>query len=843
MKDKILTTALKYIKIGLSVVVTDNSKRALFPWKKYQEKVITEAEFREQLSHEKAAGVAIICGAVSGGLEVVDIDLKYDLSGKLFTELKKELFEQGLWEKLLAIKTRSGGYHLYYRCEVIEGNQKLALRSASEEELKDNPQLKQICLIETRGEAGYVIAPPTEGYTKSSGSGITVLSIDERDSLLSVCRSFNQVFETPVVDIKSRPDAKEYGLSPFEDYNKRGDVVSLLRDHGWKVVKQIDGKTVFKRPGTSESRSSGDYNHNLGWFSVFTTNSCFEPNKAYLPYAVFTILECGGDFKEAARKLLDLGYGERRQSYGSKIEREVFKRKQDGMDKDGLITYVVQHEKKTVEEAREIIDTLEKQWGEKLCTFWDIDKHGKININRTRMERFLTDTGGFHLYFYDPHSNIYRLVRVRDGFVEDVSTEQIKKFIKDYINRLPETFDGGVTPQDLLEVVYKGADSYFSKGFLEFLDNVQLDFLRDTPDEAFFPFKKGVVVVGRTGARFKSYGDIGKVIWKSEVIDFDITLDPDFDSALCEYYRFIEKICDEDDDRIFYCLSLIGYLLHKYKDPAKPYAVILAEETENESVGGGTGKGIFVKAISYLMNTERVDGKNFKLDKNFAFQRVGLDTKLVAIEDVRKNVDFEGFYSIITEGITVEKKNKDELFIPYKDSPKIIFTTNYTIPSVGNHAKRRQRVFEFANFFSSKYTPMDHFKHKLFDDWDSDEWNRFYNLLFFCLQMYLKEGVKDPGNSQKLKRKHVRLAFGEEFMDYWDQMIGNGRANWHMFSQEYTAFLKQNDMDKKDYSQKRFKKALGDTAEMTGYLYENRRNWQAAGQMEFRLTHVPHDAT
>ena len=59
---------------------------------------------------------------------------------------------------------------------------------------------------------------------------------------------------------------------------------------------------------------------------------------------------------------------------------------------------------------------------------------------------------------------------------------------------------------------------------------------------------------------------------------------------------------------------------------------------------------------------------------------VGLDTKVVAIEDVRKNVDFEGFYSIITEGITVEKKNKDELFIPYKDSPKILFTTNYTIP-------------------------------------------------------------------------------------------------------------------------------------------------------------------
>ena len=111
-----------------------------------------------------------------------------------------------------------------------------------------------------------------------------------------------------------------------------------------------------------------------------------------------------------------------------------------------------------------------------------------------------------------------------------------------------------------------------------------------------------------------------------------------------------------------------------------------------------------------------VDGKNFKVDKNFAFQRVDLDTRILAIEDTRKNVDFEGFYAIITEGITVEKKNKDELFIPYKDSPKVMFTTNYTLPSSGNHAKRRQKVLEFAPYFGLDKTPEDEFGHKLFDD-------------------------------------------------------------------------------------------------------------------------------
>ncbi len=133
-------------------------------------------------------------------------------------------------------------------------------------------------------------------------------------------------------------------------------------------------------------------------------------------------------------------------------------------------------------------------------------------------------------------------------------------------------------------------------------------------------------------------------------MDHKIYIEDDFKIENCEYFKFLDKISGGDNAKLVYCLSLIGYLLHKYKDPARPFAVILAEETENEAKGGGTGKGIFVKALGYINNLVVVDGKNFKIDKNFAFQRVDLDTRLIAIEDTRKNVDFEGFYSIITEG-------------------------------------------------------------------------------------------------------------------------------------------------------------------------------------------------
>jgi hypothetical protein len=467
-------------------------------------------------------------------------------------------------------------------------------------------------------------------------------------------------------------------------------------------------------------------------------------------------------------------------------------------------------------------------------TFWDIDKKGQVSINRYKLQVFLTEVGGFRLYFYDQASTIYRLVRVKDGFVEEASTEQIKRFIKDYIDRLPDSFDGGITPQDLLEHIYKGASILFSDAFFEFFDRANLDFLTDTKDLAYFPFINGVVEVTKDSIRLRTYGEIGKVIWKTQVIDHYIVIDQESDLNMIEYFRFISLICNNEVERYVYALSIIGYMLHKYKDPSRPFSIILAEETENESTGGGTGKGIFVKALGYLVNIVRVDGKNFKVDKNFAFQRVDLDTRILAIEDTRRNVDFEGFYSIITEGITVEKKNKDELFIPYKDSPKVMFTTNYTIPNSGNHAKRRQKVFEFAPYFGTTKTPEDEFGHKLFEDWDKDEWNRFFNLMFDCVQGYLIHGVQFVENSDKLHRKQVRVQFGEEFLDYLNGVCED-RDLWISLEQLYNDFLSMAGFEKKDYSVKRFTKAVEESCTILNIAYQSKRDKASGNKKVYKF--------
>lgn len=824
---------MDYLNLGINAIAVNERKAAVFPWKEYQTKTITREEYNAQMNDHRTRGVAIICGQISNNLEVIDIDTKYatyDLWQSIVDAIPKELFG-----KLHIVNTKSGGKHLYYRCEYIQGNQKLALRYASADELKNHPHNKTYCIIETRGEGGYVVAPPSEGYTLIQ-NGINVITLDEREHLMEILRSFNEVIDEVVIEAHHRPSTKDFGVSPFDDYNKRGDIRQLLEAHGWKIVKSNSQRDYYLRPGGT-SEHSGSFNKDLNLFSVFSTNTPFEPQKGYKNAHVFTILECEGDWKKSAKKLLDLGYGEKRINFGDKLEKELFEKKTDGATKEELITILVKKFDKDLKNAQEIVDDLEQRWGDKICTFWDIDKNGKPQISKYKLQIFLTEQGGFRLYFYDKQSTSYRLIRIKDGFVEEASSEQVKKFIKDYIDRLPDSFDGGITPQDLLELIYKNAVTLFSDAFFEFFTRADIDFLRDTKDIAYFPFKNGVVQITKNDIKLVSYGDLGKVIWKTQVIDHYIIVDQEgIEPDNIEYFRFLKRISGDAQEKYMYAISLIGYLLHQYKDPARPFAVILAEETDNEEKGGGTGKGIFVKALSYIVKTIRVDGKNFKVDKNFAFQRVDLDTRIVAIEDTRKKVDFEGFYSIITEGITVEKKNKDELFIPYKDSPKILFTTNYSIPQNGIHAKRRQRVFEFAPYFGVNKTPEDEFGHKLFDDWDKDEWNRFYNLLFFALSDYLANGVVNIPFSQKMARKALKNQFGDEFVEHFEEIIKN--TEWVSIDQLHQEFLNMYGMDKKDYTRIRYKRGIKSGTELYNLTLLEQKHQVERGKIAIKISRL-----
>lgn len=227
---------------------------------------------------------------------------------------------------------------MIYRCKKISGNLKLANRYTTEQEKQftydetykaelaaskpdeearrraqkaaDNDKVR--VLLETRGEGGYVMCNPTQGYELIHGDyySISEISEEERETLLNIARQFNEVVEEVFVPQK-KSLAKNPGLTPFDDFNQRGDTIALLVSHGWKVVNRRGSKTFFLRPGQTTAQTSGNFDHDRNWFSVFTTSTEFEPTKAYLPCYVFAALECNGDFTAAAKKLAEMGYGEK----------------------------------------------------------------------------------------------------------------------------------------------------------------------------------------------------------------------------------------------------------------------------------------------------------------------------------------------------------------------------------------------------------------------------------------------------------------------------------------------------------------------------------------------------
>ena len=141
-----LEVAQAYLAAGLSVIPirADGSKKtSLTTWKEYQQRLAMPDEVRNWWG-KPGLGIAIVCGRISKGLEVLDFETQQIFAG--WARLMVPRWLPSL-DRLPQIQTPSGGMHVYYRTAIIAGNTKLARDERGE------------TLIETRGEGGYVVAP------------------------------------------------------------------------------------------------------------------------------------------------------------------------------------------------------------------------------------------------------------------------------------------------------------------------------------------------------------------------------------------------------------------------------------------------------------------------------------------------------------------------------------------------------------------------------------------------------------------------------------------------------------------------------------------------------------
>jgi hypothetical protein len=247
----------------------------------------------------------------------------------------------------------------------------------------------------------------------------------------------------------------------------------------------------------------------------------------------------------------------------------------------------------------------------------------------------------------------------------------------------------------------------------------------------------------------------------------------------------VEKVSADDKKRINALEHTLGYLIHSFKDKTDQKAIIINDQEIDDNPNGGSGKSLMISALSNFKKVVKIDGKSFDSKKgDFVYQRVTLDTQILAFDDVKKNFDFEQLFSIITEGIAINRKNKDEVFIPFERSPKIIITTNYVINGSGTSHDRRRHEIEFFQYFNGKRNPLTEYGRLLFDSWESIDWIKFDNYMISNLQKFLKNGlVESVSINADIKR--LIQSTNKDFYDWITD--GNLPENIRVYNTEIMA--------------------------------------------------------
>lgn len=359
-----------------------------------------------------------------------------------------------------------------------------------------------------------------------------------------------------------------------------------------------------------------------------------------------------------------------------------------------------------------------------------------VKINTRKYLDFISEEG-FAKHYLDKD---YVFIRSKNNVVKEHSLVQIKDYILESIKSLDEN----LTPEksDLLEKILD-EQRYFSEGLIECIPPKKITFKKDERRKAFCYYKNGFVVLEK-GEKMKllGYEQLDMPIWQDSIIQREIKLADD-KSRKSEFEQFLFNAMGKSNDRFLSVCSAIGYMLHDYKDMSNAKAVILCDEalTGSDEPSGRTGKSLIGKALSFIKNAVQIDSRNFEFKNQFSFQAVKLDTRILDFNDAQKEFKFDKLFSIITNHMTVEYKNKASFTIPFDESPKLLISTNYTIQGIGSSYRDRMFEVEFSSHYSDTHKPEHEFGHLFFDGWDEEEWMRFDYFMIECLQLYLDEGL------------------------------------------------------------------------------------------------------
>ncbi len=436
-----------------------------------------------------------------------------------------------------------------------------------------------------------------------------------------------------------------------------------------------------------------------------------------------------------------------------------------------------------------------------------------LSFNYYNCLQFLRNRG-FGLY--DLGKNKYRMIRTEGKVVKEVDHHRIQQFIKAFTEDLGEI--------GVLNMILKGGTQYLGPDKLSNMYYTAPEFSEPEKEAQYLYFPKKYWKITADGIEEHPLSELPKTIWADKIINFEPSLlakplvsisrvkggdtegwsiQTSEEGKKTDMYQFMLATSNfwwrknevmqkgengrdvivprsdggelltaqERQDLITHVVCKMiaaGYVLHEYRNKAQMKAIIAMDGIESE-VGksqGGSGKSIYATMFEHLMPTVVIDGKKRNIAEDpHIYDGVDERTNILVFDDCRVNLDFEHFFSQITRGVEVNQKGQRRFNIP---APKFIFSTNHAIRGSDNSTMRRQYLLGFSDYFNAARTPQDTFGRLMFNEWDYEEWNRFYNFMATCIQTYLKfpDLNKYTIPTADLEKRKLRQEIGENFLEF-----------------------------------------------------------------------------
>ena len=406
------------------------------------------------------------------------------------------------------------------------------------------------------------------------------------------------------------------------------------------------------------------------------------------------------------------------------------------------------------------------------------------------------------------------------------------------------------------EMLIKGVSQYVGPDKLSLLDFVHPNFIRPTRDQQYFYFDKTCWLVTKDEVSEMGYEKITHHIWEEQrrnypakhlgkpLISFSCA-DGDVyhyeiseEGEKCHYLQFLintsnftwrkpdNEVTDTErnENRIHLLSKLcaIGYMLMEAKDNNVARAVIGMDGTQSEvgDSNGRSGKSLIGELMRNVMPIAYIPGKNSDIFKDqFVWNDVQENTKLVFIDDVLQNFNFEFLFPNITGDWSVNYKGGRRMTLPFTQSPKIYIATNHAIRGEGSSFTDRQWLLAFSDFYNDQHKPVDDFGSLFFSEWDFDQWNLCWNLLANCIQLYLTFGViQAPG--ERLEQRKRRQEMGEALISWADEYFSDSTKIGTAIPRKelYDAFCNYDPQQRKYISSTAFKKKFKMYCTWKGYV-------------------------